>query len=96
MVRGEASLVISKELGDERGIALSLIDLGLVAKLREEPGKAEEYYQRAFTISEKLICYLENFRQNDQKIFNLSFRAQREIFCLEEVTNAQDFSLRSK
>ncbi len=45
--------MIGKELDDERGIAISLIDLGLVANLRKKTGKAEEYYQQAFTIREK-------------------------------------------
>nr|VFK15540.1 MAG: hypothetical protein BECKLPF1236B_GA0070989_107923 [Candidatus Kentron sp. LPFa] len=50
------ALMISKELDDERGIAISLINLGLNSQYSRRLGKAEEYYQRAsiaFTISEK-------------------------------------------
>ena len=43
-----------------------------------------------------LVRYPGNLRQNDQKNQELSFRAQREIFCFDGVTNAEDFSLRSK
>nr|VFK63422.1 MAG: protein of unknown function (DUF4160) [Candidatus Kentron sp. UNK]VFK71652.1 MAG: protein of unknown function (DUF4160) [Candidatus Kentron sp. UNK] len=56
-----------------------------------------EYNEFKASISiETLVRYRENLRQNDQEIFNLSFFAAREIFCFEDITNAQDLSLRSR
>ena len=64
-----------------------------LAKLRLGPMDHKVFFGSG---SAGLVRYLEDFRQNDQKNQELSFRAQREIFCFDGVTNAEDFSLRSK
>ena len=71
-----------------QGLSKSLRALRIVAG---EPFREEWQWRK-----KQIVRFLENFRQNDQKNQELSFRAQREIFCFDGVTNAEDFSLRSE
>src|SRR5262249_42390869 len=52
--RHEESLIVSRSLGDERGVAVALQNLGNVAHYQENYARAERLYQQALALYRQL------------------------------------------
>lgn len=48
------ALALRRELGDDRGVAESLFDLGLAAQMSAQDGRARELFQQSYEISTRL------------------------------------------